>query len=152
MTHWYLYEEGEVLGPFDPVELRDRLSVRTLVCREGEKEWQKAGEIEELRNALNTGVSSSRSSQGEEPVRRESDYTRRKERREKEKSDSSKTSDESKQLNSIEPTLGNLVEICERAKGQDLLREYHSFWNKYDQREQQIISRELQRRGLLEES
>lgn len=142
MSTWYIYENEEVLGPYNPEDLTDYLEEDTLVCRAGEKEWQEAGNVPELANILTDEApgdgNKSRQKTTEDPL---SGQTKQNEPKET-------TSDDEEEI--IEPTLKNFLEICEGASDNDLLNEYESNFQEYDAQEKQILVDELQRRNLIE--
>lgn len=145
MTKWYLYKNEEVIGPYPTDDLERRISKDTRVCRAGEKEWNRAVEVPELQSVLK---------QGESKNSAETKRSSRKDQSQKIVSQNqTKTTEGSEEddIDSIEPTLENLVEICEKADGGDLIREYESFWTEYDDMERKIILEEIDERGLSDE-
>lgn len=132
MNKWYLYENEEVVGPFEPAELSERIDADTLVCRAGEEEWNPAGGVPDL-----------------EPVLRE-DEQPEPEPAERGTEDQSGewSSEETTEEEIIEPTLENLHEICEKAADRDLLEEHENHLDDYDEEERRLIREELERRGL----
>lgn len=134
MAEWYLYENNEVIGPFTPEDLTDRLQSDTLVCKAGQENWRDAADVPELNAIL------------EEPPETESpDRTAF-----EEEESTAEESDQS--VESIEPTLDKLKSICEKASDQNLLREHESFLDEYGRYEKEIILEEINQRNLLGEN
>lgn len=129
MNKWYLYENEEVVGPFDPGDLSGRIDEDTLVCRAGEEEWNPAGEVADLRDVLR---------EEEEPRDVDVDPV----------DQPDDAGDEETTEEVIEPTLDNLVEICERASDRTLITEFEQHRQEYDDEERRILREELEERGL----
>jgi hypothetical protein len=127
MSKWYLYENEEVVGPFEPSGLSGRIDEDTLVCRAGQEEWNHAGKVPELQSILREDEREQPDSGGEQTPESQSEDT---------------------EEEIIEPTLENLRSICEKASDRNLLEEHEQHLDEYDEYERRILREELERRGL----
>lgn len=127
MSGWYLYENEEVVGPFEPTELTGRIDEDTLVCRAGQEEWNPAAEVPDLQSVL---LENERNQPGPWEGRKQESAT------------------EAPEEEIIEPSLENLRRICEKASDRDLLEEHEQHFDAYDDYERRILREELERRDL----
>ncbi len=162
MSQWYVYHDGEVLGPFPLEELEGRLEPGTRVCPVGDETWVEAGEVNELEPTLKpeyrsgspepTGASgepdggaiqgSSAQPEGSEPPEPAGEEPEGVDRR------TDGDGSEEVEVGDIEPTLDTLYTITQEASDEDLVREYNRYWHRYDGSEQKIIMKEFRRREL----
>jgi hypothetical protein len=122
MKDWYIYEDDEVVGPFNGPELAGKIEPDTLVCPAGEEEWKKASEREDVKPFLGT------------PGEDEEEETH---------------DDEEIVVGNLEPNLETLTRIAREANAEDLQREFQEHWEEYDREEQKIIYQEMEHLGIL---
>lgn len=140
MGKWYIYENEEVVGPFEVSQLEGRVTRGTLVCRAGEEDWEKADEIKEFQSLFES--SDSKLTLEQTPSTEQCDNSFK---------DSKSNKEEHENLEEVKPTLEGLANICQHAENDELIREYKSFWQRYDRKEKNIIRIELENRGIFEE-
>lgn len=137
MKEWYIYEDDEVVGPFEGPELADHIDPDTLVCPAGSDEWKKASERSEVRPFLSPD---------------DSEETNEPDTSKNEASPDEKdvqTTDEDVEAGELEPTLNNLERIAREASAEELKREFQHYWDDYDRKEQQIIYREMKHLDIV---
>lgn len=130
MSQWYLYENEEVVGPFEPADLSGRIDENTLVCRAGQEEWNPAAEVPELQSVLADDEGDQTNPGSGQGPSTEADVS---------------------EEEIIEPTLENLRRISEKASDRDLIEEHEQHLDAYDDHERRILREELEQRGLTDQ-
>ena len=147
---WYAYLDGEVQGPFEKEKLAGKISPEIQVCPAGSEDWQKAGEVEELKSIFEE-KKQEKTPAPPEPSKEEEQTDQSK------KTTTSRTSQE-KDSGDTElgeppeiPTLKDLHMISKQAADDELTREYEEFWDEYDRAEKRILRNEMIDRSIWPE-
>lgn len=152
---WYIYENDEVVGPFSVEELGDRLSKETLVCRAGSEEWNEAREVDDLQEVFaedDSGLRMASSPTSSSAQETDQGASAEKSVSEGDRSQEGEQSEPIQESQDLQPTLDELLKICQHAENRELVREFKEHWDEYDRAEKRVIRNEMKSRGIFNET